>query len=205
MITFEEAVAAIRAGLVVVIPTDTVYGLAGDPSNPAAIERIYAIKGRPPHLELNLLADAISQLEGLVEMDAVARSLAGAFWPGPLSLVCPVGPRRLAIPRTGATLMVRVPGHPLLKRLLAETGPVASTSANRHGLPAASTAPEAEAALGTEIAGILDGGPSTGMASTIIDLSLRPPRVLREGQIASIALRSYVGGVTPARKREAGT
>ena len=192
MISVEAAVAAIRAGEVVVIPTDTVYGLAGDPANPEAVERIYAIKGRPPHLELNLLASDISQLDGLVEMDGAARSLAAAFWPGPLSLVCPVGTRHLAIPRSGTTLMVRVPDHPLLWSLLEETGPVASTSANRHGLPPATTAAAAEAELGGGVAGALDGGPSTGMASTIIDLSSRPPRVLREGPIPPIALRPYV-------------
>jgi tRNA threonylcarbamoyl adenosine modification protein (Sua5/YciO/YrdC/YwlC family) len=192
VITVLAAVAAIRSGEVVVIPTDTVYGLAGDPANPEAIERIYAIKERPPHLELNLLASDISQLDGLVEMDRAARSLAAAFWPGPLSLVCPVGTRRLAIPRSGTTLMVRVPDHTLLRCLLEETGPVASTSANRHGMPPATTAGAAEAQLGGGVAGALDGGPSTGMASTIIDLSSRPPRVLREGPIPPIALRPYV-------------
>ncbi|MGD1053423.1 MAG: L-threonylcarbamoyladenylate synthase [Candidatus Dormibacteria bacterium] len=205
MITTEAAVAAIRAGRIVVIPTDTVYGLAGDPSNPEAVERIYAIKGRPPQLELNLLASDISQLDGLVEMDAVAQGLAGAFWPGPLSLVCPVGARHLAIPRSGGTLMVRVPGHALLRHLLAETGPVASTSANRHGMPPAATAGAAEADLAGDVAGALDGGPSTGMASTIIDLSSRPPRVLRQGPIEAIALRPFIGGRTPVLKREAGT
>ena len=203
--TIDDAIAAIRAGEVVVVPTDTVYGLAGDPSNPAAVERIYIIKGRPPRLELNLLAASISQLDGLVEMDSVARALAGAFWPGPLSLVCPLGTRRLAIPRSGGSLMVRVPAHDLLRGMLAATGPVASTSANRHGAPPAGSAPAAELALGEDVAGVVDGGPSIGMASTIIDLSLRPPRLLREGPIASIALRPYIGGTTPARKREAGT
>ncbi|MGO8687521.1 MAG: L-threonylcarbamoyladenylate synthase [Candidatus Dormibacteria bacterium] len=193
MIGIEAAAAAIRAGQVVVVPTDTVYGLAGDPSDPVAVERIYAIKGRPPQLELNLLAADVSQLAALVELDGVARSLASAFWPGPLSLVCPVAGRRLAIPRLGTTLMVRVPGHELLRRLLAATGPVASTSANHHGLPPATSAAAAEAELGAEVAGTVDGGPSLGMASTIIDLSSRPPRVLREGPIAWIALRPYVG------------
>ena len=194
MITIEAAVAAIRAGEVVVIPTDTVYGLAGDPSNPGAVERIYAIKGRPPQLELSLLASDISQLDGLVEMDGVARSLAVAFWPGPLSLICPVGPRRLAIPRSGTTLMVRVPSHALLRRLLDETGPVASTSATRHGMAPAATGSEAEAALGAEVSGVIDGGPGTGMASTIIDASSRPPRLLREGPITRIALGPHLGG-----------
>ena len=203
--TIGDAIVAIRAGEVVVVPTETVYGLAGDPANPAAVERIYTIKGRPPRLELNLLASSISQLEGLVEMDSVARALAGAFWPGPLSMVCPVGTRRLAIPRGGGTLMVRVPGHDLLRGLLAATGPVASTSANRHGAPPAGSAPAAELALGGDVAGVVDGGPSIGMASTIIDLSSRPPRLLREGPIASVALRPYIGGAIPARRREAGT
>ena len=203
--TIDDAIAAIRAGEVVVVPTDTVYGLAGDPSNPAAVERIYIIKGRPPRLELNLLAASISQLDGLVEMDSVARALAGAFWPGPLSLVCPLGIRRLAIPRSGGSLMVRVPAHDLLRGMLAATGPVASTSANRHGAPPAGSAPAAELALGEDVAGVVDGGPSTGVASTIIDLSSRPPCLLREGPIASIALRPYIGGATPARRREAGT
>jgi tRNA A37 threonylcarbamoyladenosine synthetase subunit TsaC/SUA5/YrdC len=90
--------------------------------------------------------------------------------------------------------MVRVPAHALLRSLLEETGPVASTSANRHGLPAATTAAEAEAALRTHLAGVLDGGPSAGMASTIIDASSRPPRVLRQGPITSIALRPFIGG-----------
>jgi L-threonylcarbamoyladenylate synthase len=190
--TIEEAIAAIQAGEVVIVPTDTVYGLAGDPSNPEVVERIYAIKGRPPHLELNLLASDISQLDGLVEMDGVARSLAAAFWPGPLALVCPVGTRRLAIPRSGTTLMVRVPGHALLRSLLEVTGPVVSTSANRHGGAPAATAGGAEAELDADVAGAVEGGPSTGMASTIIDLSSRPPRVLREGRIPPIALRPYV-------------
>ena len=193
-ISIDQAAAAIRAGRVVVVPTDTVYGLACDPANPGAVERIYAAKGRPPQLELNLLAADIAQLEGLVEMGETARALASAFWPGPLSLVCPAGERRLAIPRLGTTLMVRVPGHPLLLRLLEVAGPVASTSANRHGEPPALTAAQAEHLLGPGFGGILDGGPGAGMASTIIDVSSRPPRLLREGPVEPNALRPYIGG-----------
>ena len=89
--------------------------------------------------------------------------------------------------------MVRIPGHALLAGLLEQTGPVASTSANRHGLRAAATAAEAEAALGSQLAGVLDGGPSIGMASTIIDASSKPPRVLRQGPIDPIVLRPFVG------------
>ena len=194
LMSLDAAAAAIRSGDVVVIPTDTVYGLACDPANPGAVERIYAAKGRPPDLELSLLAADTAQLEGLVEMGETARALARAFWPGPLSMVCPVGGRRLAVPRLGSTLMVRVPGHPLLLRLLRETGPVASTSANRHGEPPAATASAARGLLGPGFGRILDGGPSAGMASTIIDLSSRPPRLLREGPVEPIALRPHIGG-----------
>jgi L-threonylcarbamoyladenylate synthase len=193
VISFAAAVAAVRAGRVVVIPTDTVYGLACDPANPDAVEAVYALKGRPPHLELNLLAADASQLEGLVEMGAGARSLAGAFWPGPLAMVCPLGGRRLAIPRAGTSLMVRVPGHDLLRRLLRVTGPVASTSANLHGDPPAATAAAAEL-LGARCGGVLEGGPSGGVASTIIDLTSTPPRVLREGPIPPIALTAHLDG-----------
>ncbi len=188
MISLEEAVAAIRAGRVIVIPTDTVYGLACDPAAAAAVEALYELKARPPHLELNLLAAEAGQLAGLVEMGGEARALAARFWPGALAMVCPVGPRRLAIPRAGGSLMVRVPGHDLLRALLRRTGPVASTSANLHGEPAATTAAQAARLVGGRCAGVLDGGPGGGAASTIIDLTSRPFRVLREGPIPREAL-----------------
>jgi L-threonylcarbamoyladenylate synthase len=190
----QEAAAAIRAGRVVVIPTDTVYGLACDPANPDAVEAVFAMKGRPAHLELNLLAADASQLRDLVEMAGAARSLAARFWPGPLAIVCPLGPRRLAIPRSGESLMVRVPDHALLRGLLRATGPLASTSANRHGQPPAVTAAEAERLIGADCAGVVEGGPGAGRASTIIDLTSMPPRVLREGPIPEVALLPHLEG-----------
>ncbi|HXZ99164.1 MAG TPA: L-threonylcarbamoyladenylate synthase [Candidatus Binatia bacterium] len=194
MITVEEAVAAICSGGVVIVPTDTVYGLACDPANPAAIEAVYELKDRPPHLELNLLAADVSQLDGLVEIGPTARTLVDAFWPGALALICPAGPRRLLIPRAGTSLMVRVPGHPLLRDLLRQSGPVASTSANRHGGPPPRTAEEALLMARPPCAGVVDGGPGSGMASTIIDLTSTPPRVLREGPVPATALRRHLGG-----------
>lgn len=199
MLEIQEAAAAIRAGGVVVIPTDTVYGLACDPADPAAVEAVYAIKGRPAHLELNLLASDVSQLQELVEMGAPARALATRFWPGPLAIVCPVGRRRLAIPRFGESLMVRVPDHPVLRRLLALTGPLASTSANRHGQAPPTTAAQVARRIGAGCAGVIDGGPGGGLASTIIDLTSMPPRVLRQGPIPEVALRRHLEG---AAKRE---
>ncbi len=194
MLQVAEAADAIRAGRVVVIPTDTVYGLACDPANPGAVEAVYVVKGRPARLELNLLAADASQLQELVAMGPAARSLAERFWPGPLAIVCPVGPRRLAIPRSGESLMVRVPDHGVLRALLAMTGPVASTSANRHGQAPATTAAEAERLIGADCAGVVDGGPGCGLASTIIDMTSTPPRVLREGPIPEVALRPHLEG-----------
>jgi L-threonylcarbamoyladenylate synthase len=194
VLQIQDAAAAIRAGRIVVVPTDTVYGLACDPANPDAVEAVYAVKGRPAPLELNLLAADASQLRDLVEMGTTARRLAARFWPGPLAMVCPLGERRLAIPRSGGSLMVRVPGHDLLRRLLEMTGPIASTSANRHGQPPALNAEEAERLIGAGCAGVVDGGPGGGLASTIIDLISMPPRVLREGPIPEVALRLHLEG-----------
>ena len=184
----DDVAVALAAGEVVVIPTDTVYGLACDPSNAAAVDRIYAIKQRPAGLELTLLAATIAEVQAAVELDAVARRLAARFWPGPLSIVAPVGSRRLAIPRQGATLSTRIPDHSLLLDLLTRTGPLATTSANRHGAPAAIDAAGARAALGDAVAIVLDGGPAGGLASTIIDCSRTPPEVVREGPIPAAEL-----------------
>ena len=186
--TLDRVVAAIESGEVVVIPTDTVYGLACDPTDAVAVERIYAIKDRPAGLELTLLAASRADVDDAVDLDEFACGLAERFWPGPLSIVAPVGRRRLAIPRSGTTLSVRVPGHALLLELLSRTGPLATTSANRHGAPAATDADGARAVLGEAVAIVLDGGPAGGMASTIIDCSRTPPEVLREGPIPTAEL-----------------
>ena len=192
--TLEAAVAAIANGGVVAMPTDTVFGLACDPANAAAVDRIYAIKQRPAGLELTLLSASIADIEEDVELDPAVRALAGAYWPGALSIICRLRTRRWAIPRTGTTLSVRVPDHPIALELLRRTGPLATTSANRHGEPAATTAVEVTAALGGELDAVVEGGHCGGLASTIIDCTSNTPRVLREGPISAAALRSLLGG-----------
>jgi len=194
----DSVAAAVAAGEVVGIATDTVYGLACDPGNPAAVERIYTMKQRPSGLELTLLAAALEDLEDAVRLDATARRLAARYWPGPLSIVAPLATRRLAIPRQGTTLSTRVPGHPLLLELLRRTGPLASTSANLHGHPAAVAAAEVAAAFGDAVAAVLAGGPAGGMASTIIDCSRTPLRVLREGPISEAELLAAAGASSSA-------
>jgi L-threonylcarbamoyladenylate synthase len=193
-VTIDDAVATIGRGGVVAIPTDTVYGLACDPANAAAIDRIYAIKRRPADLELTVLAATIADIEADVELNPDARTLAGEFWPGALSIVCRLRRHRWGIPRTGDTLSVRVPNHPVACELLRRTGPLATTSANRHGEAPAATAEKVAAALDGEIDAIVDGGRCGGLASTIIDCTTTIPRVLREGPIPAAVLRSLLGG-----------
>jgi L-threonylcarbamoyladenylate synthase len=193
-VSLDDAVLAIEAGGVVAIPTDTVYGLACDPANTAAVSRIYAIKRRPDRLELTLLAASIEDIEDDVDLTPAARTLAAACWPGALSIVSTLRAHRWAIPREGTTLSVRVPNHPVALELLRRTGPLATTSANRHGEPTAETASEVAAALGNEIDSVLDGGRSAGLASTIIDCTTTTPRVLRDGPITAGALFSLLGG-----------
>jgi L-threonylcarbamoyladenylate synthase len=193
-VSLDEAVRAIARGGVVAIPTDTVYGLACDPANAAAVDRIYAIKRRPGDLELTLLSARVADFEEDVELTEAVRTLAGACWPGALSIVCALRRRRWEIPRTGETLSVRIPDHPIALELLRRTGPLATTSANRHGEPSAGTAAEVTAALDGEVDAVVDGGRCGGLASTIIDCTTATPRVLREGPIPATVLRSLLGG-----------
>jgi L-threonylcarbamoyladenylate synthase len=184
----DAAVAAVRRGAVIAIPTDTVYGLACDPRDDRAVDRVFAIKRRPAALELTLLAAALEDLEELVTFTPAGRLLATRFWPGALSIVLPVGARRLGVPRSGGTLAARVPLHPLARAILRRTGPLASTSANHHGEAAAKTAAEVRRALGDDVALVLEGGPAAGQPSTIIDCTSTPPRVLRDGPISRAML-----------------
>jgi tRNA threonylcarbamoyl adenosine modification protein (Sua5/YciO/YrdC/YwlC family) len=190
----DAAAGVIAAGGVIVIPTDTVYGIACDPRAAGAVERVYRIKRRPEGMELSILGARIADLEEHGLLDGVARRLGTACWPGPLSLVVSVAhPGRFAVPRDGETVSLRVPGHALLRELLARTGPLASTSANRHGEPAAVTAEEALAVLGEEVDLVVDGGSADGRGSTIIDLTEVPPRVLRVGPLSLEELRPHLG------------
>ncbi len=190
----DAAVRAIQAGGVIAMATDTVYGLACDPADAAAVSRIYAIKRRPDRLELTILAASAADIEEDVDLTPAARTLAAAYWPGALSIISRLRAHRWAVPRDGDTLSVRVPDHPIALELLRRTGPLATTSANRHGDPPADTAAGVAEALGSDVDLVLDGGPSAGLASTIIDCTTTTPRVLRDGPISATALLSLLGG-----------
>ncbi len=192
----EEAAAAVSAGRLVVLPTDTVYGVGADAFSPTAVNALLAAKGRGRDMPVPVLVGSWSTVDGIASrVTGEARELIEAFWPGPLSIVLPQMPT-LAwdLGDAGGTVMVRMPLHPVALELLEATGPMAVSSANRSGQPPAVTAEEARAQLGASVSVYLDGGPTAGpVPSTIVDASLEgPPRVLRLGTLTGDDLRAVV-------------
>lgn len=190
-----EAARVLRAGELVVLPTDTVYGVAAA-IDAAALDRIFAAKQRPPERAVPvLLADAGAAPLVTREFPAAARKLAAAFWPGPLTIVVPrrddLPPNLTQLPTVG----VRVPDHAVARAILAAAGgALAVTSANRSDEPPACAVADAIAALGERVALFLDGGPCPGgVPSTVITLEDGAPRVLRAGPITEPMLRAALG------------
>jgi L-threonylcarbamoyladenylate synthase len=183
----DEAAKWIRAGQVVAIPTDTLYGLAADPFNAEAIARIFEVKGRGAERALPLIAADARQIAlHLGELPLVAVRLADRFWPGPLTMLMPAAPS-LSRDLTGGTgkVGVRIPADPIARAVCAACGrPVTATSANVSGEPAAATPDEVERSLGDRIEFLLDAGPTRGGApSTILDVTEGEPRLVRAGAI----------------------
>ncbi len=199
----ERAVAILRAGGVVAIPTETVYGLAADVTNAAAIARVFAIKGRPPDHPLIVHAAGIDALRGFIaDEPAALRALAERFWPGPLTAVVRRGPRTpLAVTGGQETVAVRVPAHPIARAILAALGgALAAPSANRFGALSPTRAEHVRADLGDAVDLIVDGGPATvGVESTIVDLTGAVPAVLRAGAITPGELGDALGMPVIAR------
>lgn len=189
------AIAALRAGEPVGVPTDTVYGLAADAADTDAIQRLFDLKDRPADRSIAVLVADLAAAETLVEFTPEARRLADHFWPGPLTIVAarmPDAPPHLG---TGATIGVRVPDDDIM-RAIAGPGPLAVTSANLHAGPTPSTA-QGVAELFPTLRLIVDGGPRPGASSTVVDMTGSAPVVLREGPIslASVsAVASRSGG-----------
>ncbi|MHB8458700.1 MAG: L-threonylcarbamoyladenylate synthase [Candidatus Limnocylindrales bacterium] len=187
-----EAIRVLEAGGLVAIPTDTVYGLAVHLRTPGGIERLFAAKGRSPDKAITVLVDALDQVERLVELPDAALTLASTGWPGGLTLVLPLR-RSARLPRAltadTRTLGVRLPDHATPRALARAVGPLPTTSANRSGEPDAHDAAEAAAALGAMVDLVLDGGRARGGApSTVVDCTVRRPRVLRAGAIPAASL-----------------
>ncbi|MFC4943902.1 L-threonylcarbamoyladenylate synthase [Pseudonocardia sp. GCM10023141] len=190
------AARAVRAGRLVVLPTDTVYGLGCDAFSAEAVRSLLAAKNRGPDMPVPVLVGSWSTIDGLVlGVPKSARDLIEAFWPGAVSLVLPHAPS-LAwdLGSTRGTVMLRMPLHPVALELLRDVGPMAVSSANISGSPPAVTAAEAEQQLGDKVGVYLDGGRSgEPVPSTIIDLTGDDPRVLREGAVTSAAVAEVLG------------
>jgi len=189
-------VAILRLGELVAFPTDTVYGLGAHAFQPAAVARLYAVKERPARLPIPLLLpDPATLSDVCTDIPPLAWQLAERFWPGALSLVLRRAPQVPdAVTAGGPTVAVRVPDHPLVRELCRRLGaPLAATSANRHGQPPPVTAREVETALAGRIALILDGGSCPGgVASTVLDLTVSPPVILRPGPVTTGELAPLV-------------
>ncbi len=197
MTEVSRAAELLRAGELVAFPTETVYGLGADASNPRAVARIFAAKGRPAdHPLIVHLPDAAHLPRWAVDIPETAHKLAAAFWPGPLTLILKRHPSVSdAITGGQDTVGLRVPNHPLALQLLCEfDGGVAAPSANRFGHVSPTTAAHVREELGSAVALILDGGPcAVGIESTILDLSGTQARILRPGMLDADAIAGILG------------
>jgi L-threonylcarbamoyladenylate synthase len=191
-----DAGSAIRRGDLVVLPTDTVYGIAADAFNPSAVNLLLAVKGRGRDMPVPVLVASQQMADAVVEaLSDEGRALAEAFWPGALTLVVRHTPH-LAwdLGETRGTVAVRVPDHPLALSLIEQTGPLAVSSANRSGSPPPVTAMDARLQLGSAVAVYLDAGPApeAALPSSIVDVTGEQPRLLRAGALDADRLRDVV-------------
>jgi L-threonylcarbamoyladenylate synthase len=198
-----DAARALSDGRLVILPTETVYGLAADAANPAAVAALYAAKGRPSFNPLIAHVEGLGDAEALAELDARATALADAFWPGPLTIVAPAraGSAVCDLARAGLdTLAVRAPAHPIARALLAAfKRPIVAPSANRSGRPSPTTFADAMAETGAAAALGLDGGAcAIGLESTVVSLLDGPPRLLRPGAVTRAAIESLIGPLAEA-------
>jgi tRNA threonylcarbamoyl adenosine modification protein (Sua5/YciO/YrdC/YwlC family) len=193
--------AAIGAGRLVVLPTDTVYGLGADAFTPSAVAALLAAKGRGRDMPVPVLIGTMRTLDGIASrISDAARELTDAFWPGGLTIVCHEQPSlRWDLGDAAQTVAVRMPLHPVALDLLKNTGPMAVSSANRTGRPPARSVTEARNQLGDDVEVYLDGGVTEdSVPSTIVDVTGSRPRVLRVGHISLEDIRSVVGDVDVA-------
>ena len=189
--------AAALRGELIVMPTDTVYGVGTRPDRPAATGSLFAAKGRPRDLELPVLVASPASASDVAVLDERAARLAAELWPGALTLVLPRSPESVTWDLGGdpATIGVRVPRHPLALSVLDGTGPLAVTSANRSGEPPASTCSELVDVFGDAVSVYLcEDVPLPGRASTVLDLAHGEPRILREGGVREADIHRVLAG-----------
>jgi tRNA threonylcarbamoyl adenosine modification protein (Sua5/YciO/YrdC/YwlC family) len=189
------AVAAVRRGDLVVLPTDTLYGLGCDAFKRHAVAAALRAKGRGRDVPTPVLVGSRRTLDGLAHrLPAQARDLVDAFWPGGLTIIIEHAKTLdWDLGDTGGTVAVRMPLHPVALELLRETGPMAVSSANKHGQPPATTVAEAKDQLGHAVRVYLDGGPCPApVPSSIVDVTAAPPRLLRTGAVSLTQLREVL-------------
>jgi L-threonylcarbamoyladenylate synthase len=195
----ERAAAVLRRGGLVAFPTETVYGLGADARQAAAVARIFAVKGRPANNPLIVHVATPAAARALVtDWPPVAQRLAERFWPGPLTLVLPRRPEVPAVVTGGGpTVAVRLPAHPVALALLQTADvPIAAPSANRSGQLSPTRAAHVLRSLGDQVDLVLDGGPTPGgVESTVLDLTVTPPRLLRPGLVSPTALEAVIGPI----------
>jgi L-threonylcarbamoyladenylate synthase len=191
-----SAVSAVKDGRLVVLPTDTVYGVGADAFDPAAVTALLAAKGRGRDMPVPVLVGSWQTIDGLAfAVPEAARELIHAFWPGALSIVVQQAPSlQWDLGEGRGKVMVRMPLHPVAIELLREVGPMAVSSANISGRPPAITADDARRQLGELVGVYLDAGPSQQQAaSTIIDLTGPTPHILREGPVGADEIATVLG------------
>lgn len=203
-----DSASSLRKGELVVLPTDTVYGVGADAFNPEAVAVLLDAKGRGRDMPAPVLVGNTDVAAALVEdLGKHGHSLIDAFWPGPLTVVCPARPSLTwDLGDTKGTVAVRMPDHEVALELLREVGPTAVSSANLNGEPPALTATEALEQFGDSVSVYLEDGPAPQDVppSTIVDLTYAVPRVLREGAIPIEDLRKICGTVIGVSKRPRG-
>ena len=194
---YDEIVALLHGGGIIAFPTDTAYGLAVDPSNNDGVDRLFRVKGRSETKPILLLVDSLRMAESISEPADVFYEVAEQFWPGPLTLILKAQPS-VAVKVTAGThtIGVRWPIAAFATTLIDRFArPITATSANRSGMQAAITVDEVRAQLDDAIDGVVDGGTlSTRMGSTVLDLTVDPPSVLREGPIRFEVLNQFFKG-----------
>ncbi|MFN6555019.1 L-threonylcarbamoyladenylate synthase [Mycolicibacterium septicum] len=191
-----SAISAVKGGRLVVMPTDTVYGIGADAFDRDAVGSLLAAKGRGRNMPVGVFVGSWNTIDGLVySVPPAARELIRAFWPGALSLVVTQAPSlQWDLGDANGSVMLRMPLHPVAIELLREVGPMAQSSANVSGQPAAVTAAQAHEQLGDKVEVYLDGGPAEQQAaSTIVDLTGDQPRILRTGPISAADIARVVG------------
>ena len=190
-----QAIATLKDGGVIAFPTDTVYGVGVDPFQPDAVRKLYQIKGRPIDKPIPILVGSVSDVERVAQnLPPTFSRLAEQFWPGELTIIVEAKSLPPEITAGGDTVGVRMPDHPLALALLQRFGgAIATTSANKSDEPPATSAEEVRAELGALVNIILDGGQTaTKIASTVLDLSVSPPQIRRDGGISVDQLAPFI-------------